>query len=159
MQASNVTDARFPKPLVSIYSNKGSQPTQSLYIVLNLFVSRSSSPLECHSLQLHLCNMSTNHTRTITPHLGLIRAPYQRARDVDATESYALTSPSNSRDHSFNHSIYTQAVSFTQDDPGNSKRQSWFRRCQSRFSRWRFGVLNFAIWTLGVGSSNLAITI
>jgi hypothetical protein len=103
--------------------------------------------------------MSPDHIRTITTRLGLTRAHSQRVRDVDATELYALTSPNTSRGHSSDHSIHTPAVSFTKDDSGKSGRWFWFRRCQSRFSGWRFGVLNFAIWTLIVGSFNLAITI
>jgi hypothetical protein len=128
-------------------------------IIINLFASHSSNPFKCHSLRVHPCAMSTDHIRMITTHLGLNRAPYRRARDVDATELYALTSPSMSRGHSFDHSIHTPAVSLTQDDSGKSGRWNWFRRCQSRFSGWRFGVLNFATWTLVVGSLNLAITI
>jgi hypothetical protein len=103
--------------------------------------------------------MSIDRIRTITTHLGLTRAPSQRARDVDATELYALTAPRMSHGHLSDHSIHTPAVSFTKDDSGKSGRWAWFRRCRTRFSGWRFGVLNFAIWTLLVGSLNLAITI
>jgi hypothetical protein len=103
--------------------------------------------------------MSTDRIKTITTHLGLTRAPSQRARDVDATELYALTAPSMSHGHSSNHSILTPAVSFTKDDSATSGRWAWFRRCHTRSNGWRFGVLNFAIWTLVVGSLNLAITI
>jgi hypothetical protein len=136
-----------------------SQPAPPLCTVLSLFTSHSSNPINCHSLQVYPCAMSTDHIRTITTHLGLNRAPYQRARGVDATELYALSSPSMSHGHSSDLSIHIPAVSFTKDDSGKSGRWSWFRRCQSRLSGWRFGVLNFAIWTLVVGSFNLAITI
>jgi hypothetical protein len=131
----------------------------SLYLILNIFNFYSLHLLICHSLRVHLCAMSPNHIRTITTHPGFTRAHSQYACDVDATKLYALTSVSTSRGHSYDHSIHTPAVSFTKDDSGKSGRWAWFRRCRTRFSGWRFGVLNFAIWTLLVGSLNLAITI
>lgn len=101
-------------------------------------------------------NATTHHIQTLT-RTG--STSYHRAQKVETTELHTLTARS---DEDFNRdSPYaTKASSAMMKTSIESDRPaSVIQQYKHRFSGWRFGILNFAIWASIVFLINLTVTI